>query len=163
MKYIQYDEDFTLYLNTLYLGKINLDDSEDISEYVKEVLIQLKDYYRIKLQGFYKIYVYVNKLYGMIMDIKKIEDYDDFGIDNIDLKIILKKNSEMFLKTDNYDFVKDRDCFFMKGNYYYINIESISKEYIHYVEFFDIIYKDIDKIISEAVLIRRGQNGREDV
>lgn len=154
MKFIQYDEDFTLYLNRLYIGKLNLDNSEDISEYVKEILIKLKDYYNIKLQGFYKVYVYVNKLYGIILDVRKMEDYDDFGIDSIDLKIILKKNSEMYLKTDNYDVVKDADCFFIKDNSYYINLDSVTKDYIHYVEFFDIIYRNIDKIINEAVLIR---------
>ncbi|MGN0974278.1 MAG: hypothetical protein ACI4OT_05995 [Bacilli bacterium] len=155
MKLIQYDEEYIIYLNNLYIKEISLDNSEEISEYIKKLLLKLKDYYNIELSGFYRIYVYTNKLYGIIMEIIKVEDYDDFGIDNIDLKIILKKNSELLLKTENYDLVKDIDCFFVKDGFYYINIENIDKDYIHYVEFFDIIYKDVDKIIKDAQLIRR--------
>ena len=154
MKLVQYDDKYVIYLNNLYLGSVNLDNNTNITTYVKEVLMNLNDYYHIKLNGFYKVHVYINNNYGMIMDVNKISDYDDFGIDNIELKVIINNNSKMYISTDNYDVIKNFNCFYIKDNKYYLNIDNLSN-FTKYSDFFDIIYKDFDTILLDAKMIRR--------
>ena len=155
MKLIQYDNDYVIYLNNCYLKGLDLNDTKVITEYVKDLLIKLNEYYNIRLKGFYRLYVYINEYYGIILEVIGIDNYDEFGIDDIELKVIVKNNCTMYLCTNNYDAIKDFNSFYIKNNKYYININNFTDNFINYSEFFDIIYKDIDKILMNAKYIRR--------
>ena len=155
MKLIQYDDKYIVFLNNLYLDKFNFDDSKAITERVKETIGKLNKYYSIVLKGFYKVLVYVNRCYGMIIEVLKLEEYDEYNSDSVDLKIIINNDTDIYLKTTNYDIVSEAKEFYYKNGYYYLNIKDISEGFDKYIEFFDIIYKDIDKILIDAKVIRR--------
>ena len=59
---------YNIYLNNSY---INSNNCEDIGEFIKELIVKLKDIYNIKLKGFYDIDVYINRKVGMYIEIKK--------------------------------------------------------------------------------------------
>lgn len=116
-------------------------NKDNINGYVKELIIKLKRKYRKKISGLYKANIYINKNYGIIIDLIKEEDIDFFS-DMVDLKIILHENEEMYLSFDDYFLLKQKKIFFL-NNKYYININSLNKkELLKMYEFCNIIYGD---------------------
>lgn len=114
-------------------------NKDNINGYVKELIIKLKRKYRKKISGLYKANIYINKNYGIIIDLIKEEDIDFFS-DMVDLKIILHENEEMYLSFDDYFLLKQKKIFFL-NNKYYININSLNKkELLKMYEFCNIIY-----------------------
>ena len=69
------DYNYTLYLNNLYIKDLNLDNKEDIENYLKKLFLIIKDRYDIDISGMFEIDIYVNNKYGIVIDIFK-EDLD---------------------------------------------------------------------------------------
>lgn len=114
-------------------------NKDNINGYVKELIIKLKRKYRRKISGLYNANIYINKNYGIIIDLIKEEDIDFFS-DMVDLKIILHENEEMYLSFDDYFLLRQKKIFFL-NNKYYININSLNrKELLKMYEFCNIIY-----------------------
>lgn len=155
MRLIQYDDDYVFFLNRLYIKNIDFDNNKDVTNYINGVLKKISDCYHIQLKGFYKIYVYINEIYGIILEVMKMDDYGDYDVDSVDLKIIIKNKSKFFLETSNYDIVKNMKEFYLSNNKYYFDIKYIINDFNKYIEHFDIIYKDIDKKVMKANKIRR--------
>lgn len=116
---------YNIYLNNSY---INNNCFSDMGEFIKKVIIKLKDIYNIKLKGFYSADVYINEKIGIFIKIKKKNKYD-FYMDDIDLRIYIHNNVKVYYKTDNLDIIyKYRNNIIKyKDNYFYIDISSIDK------------------------------------
>ncbi len=119
----------------------SLENKEKLVEYIKEVIINLKAYYDITLQGFYKIYAYQSK-YGLILRIICIEDLD---FETIDLKIVIRHDIDIYLKTDDYFIFQDKNLFY--EDYYYKNIKEVDNIY-KYIEYCDIYLDEENKLKS---------------
>ena len=63
---------------TIYVLKNDFLDVE-IKEYVKKMVLRLKNRFRKYISGYYKAYVYINDCYGMIIDLIKEEDFAELG------------------------------------------------------------------------------------
>lgn len=130
-----------------------------MEEYFRKIIIILRKYYGIQLIGEYNVKVYVNKFYGLIIELERIDDNNPFLTNLIDMKIIFHINSIILYEVDNYDFID-----YIKGNikkYYYKNkfyflineIDDIS--YLKLLEYSKIIYGDkVKRIMGEALIIK---------
>lgn len=121
----------------------NINDKDKLVDYIKKMIIRLKVFYNIHLQGFYKIYVYPNKKYGLIL---KIICLDDIDIDTIDLRIIIKHDINIYLKTSDYFIFQNQKLFY--ENNYYKNINDIENIY-PYIEYCDIYLDEENKIKTQ--------------
>ena len=65
MKYIFYEEDITIFIYKNIEEKLN--DKDNIEEYIKNILINIKKTYKKKISGYYIINIYQNKNYGVIL------------------------------------------------------------------------------------------------
>lgn len=79
------DEIMKIYLNKDYLKYKNYNISK-IEENFKQIFETLKYCYNIEINGFYDIDVYIDKNYGIIIEMKK-EDIDFDFYDQVDMKI----------------------------------------------------------------------------
>ena len=130
--------------NDLYIVYLYNYDN-DIKEVVKYVINELKEYYNVSYEG-YNIKIYINKYYGMILEIK--EGYISKNGINIDLKI-LSDTLFLYQVDDPLDYLEDEIYYY--DNEFYI---SAKKSNINLFENSNVVYKeDVYKIIGKGIKI----------
>ena len=146
MKLIFKDNKIIVFLNKPV--KLKEIKSED---YFKKLFINIKNKYNLKLNGYYKINVFVDKFYGSIIEIEN-EELDYYGYFNqIDMEI--KVINSTFLYQINYDYLtKD---ILEKVNIYKIKdklyIKILEQDILNkIIEYSKIIYDESAKEILKA-------------
>ncbi len=139
MKIEQTSEGFHLFLNNIYFKDVDWNEKTSIEENVRGVFVRIKNNFKVKLRGFYKIKIYPNRA-GVFMDIKKIDD-DNYDGSEINFRIIVMFNKDMYLKMDDCFYIDD-DCekIFYR-NSYYVNLEAI-ENILGVVDFGDVVLED---------------------
>ena len=134
MKIISNKEDFII-----FLVKTNLDNI-DLKEYVKKLIIKLKNKLKRYISGYYKVNVYINNYYGMIIELLKEEEYDFFK-DFVELDINIIENSKMYFEFTDYFTIINKTNIYYYNNNYYVNIDKLNKkEILKLSEYGKIIY-----------------------
>ena len=117
---------------------------KDIKKIISKVITSLKKYYNISYNN-YDIKAYINKYYGIILEIKE-GLYEYFDNININLKI-LKDTLFLYEVEDPLDYL-DNDVYYFDNNFYI----SMKKLNINLIENSNIIYgKDAYKIIGTGI------------
>lgn len=91
MKLVFCDEsDLILFLNNLSIQQINFEDREELEDYFKKLFIKLNDSYKITINGYYQIDIYLDPYYGAIIEIQKEElDYFEYDDNQVDMRICI--------------------------------------------------------------------------
>ena len=146
MKFASRGDCFTIYVLTN-----NFLDAE-IKDYVKKMVLRLKNRFRKYISGYYKAHVYINDCYGMIIDLIKEEDFDFFK-DFIELDINILYDSEMYFKFNDYFLIMNKSDIFYYDDNYYVNIKKVSKrEFLKLTEFGEIVYgNEVSRIKNKLV------------
>lgn len=152
MKIIVSDDNFIIYRlknkeNIENLGK------EEIEKYIKKTLLHIKKRYLSSISGFYNVTLYMNKKYGLILEVNKESDLDFFP-DLIDIKLKLERNALVYLKLDDYFLIKDYETYYYDNNFY-VNIDDISDiDIVKLSDYYSLIYGDsLDKIKGKLRLV----------
>ena len=135
-------EDDSLYIVRFYKDKLNdvdIYNIEDISSLFGDILIKLKDKYKVR--GFCFIEVFVNKYYGMIIEINNTEKNEN----DIDVKIRFHMDTLFMNEIYEYDMDNYDDCYLYK-NKYYSTYKSICDS--------ELIYRDTYKVIRDGIKIK---------
>lgn len=118
---------------------------EDIKLFVKTLVIRLKNKYKIPLQGYYHLDIYINKI--MILEFNQIDEYKD----EVDLNITLHLNHDILVKHENLNLIKGKSFYYKNKIYTKVEDIDIKKE----IEFIEFIYgKDVEKIKKEGALVK---------
>ena len=150
--------DFIIYLNNDYIKKYNLKLEENLQENFKKLLKKLKYLYNLELYGYYKINVYINKYYGIIIELFKEDDeYIKIFGDSLDLKILFKNDAKVYYEIEEYNkYNLDKYNIYYYNNKFYIEIiyNNNIKEYLNLLESSKIIYgTQLEKIINNLIKI----------
>lgn len=122
IKYI--DEDiFDIYIMKDRIIDIDFNSERDLEKYLKEIFKTLKNKYSITISGFYNVYIYIDKYYGIIIHLEKeCYEYYSYYKDEIDMKISVR-DSIFLYQIDN--FVKNKKIHIIDNNMYLeINSEN---------------------------------------
>lgn len=139
MKFEISEDDYIIYINK-NLYDIDLNNKEEIESYIKELIVKLKDIYHEILTGSYKVNIFENRNMGLIIEIKKQEEFNLFR-DLIDLKINIYRNSEVYLEFSDYFLISDYFDIYTYKDKYYININLFtSKKRLLLSEFYKYVY-----------------------
>ncbi len=155
----------TVYLNNKYLDKINFDLKNNVEQQFKRLFIKIKNIYDIEMSGYYEVTVYLNDIYGMIIEIEKDDDeYVKLFGDTVDMKITFKFDSSIFYKLeeyktfdiDNYDLYYYNDVFYIE----LVNNDNLEyTEYLRLLENSSIIYgNELKKIKNNAIKLKCNNN-----
>lgn len=125
---IEYQNDLLIVYLYKYIFSFN--HKEELYKEIKNLFINLIKNYHLDLNGYFKVDIYENLKYGVVLEINKIYGNSN---DFIDLKIILHHNTKFYLVMDDYHFFNNHDVI-IKDNKYYIDIEKIDN-ILKYVEF----------------------------
>ena len=142
------DINMIIFLNKKYL-KIDFNNIDESEDYFKDLFLTLKNIYNIKLNGFYYIEVFVDKNYGVILELEKEElEYIDYYDNQVDMRVTVNDSEFMYLIND-YDLNDIMEIYSFQNNLYgklKKQINSIKMGEI--LEKGKIIYKDYDKILK---------------
>lgn len=144
MKTIMDDNKIIVFLNNEKIKDINIQDENELEDYLKSIFLKLNKKYDIQLNGYYEIIVYKDNNYGIILEIVNDElDYYDY-FNQIDMKIIFSK-VDSFLYEIKYEFLtnellKNNICYRYLDKMYlkFQNMDSI--KYSNLIELSSIIY-----------------------
>lgn len=123
------------------------DDIDDIKKLLFDVFNYIVDNYDIDIQNNYNINIYINNLYGTIVEMNKI-DNDEEDVNNIGLNILFDK---LFLYEvdDPLDYIGN-DIYYY-NNKYYLNVDKVDALLL---ENSKLIYDDfVYKVLGRGVKI----------
>lgn len=126
-------QQFFIFVNSLYLSNVKY-NKEEIIDFVKALLFKLK--YRLLLQGFYKVKVYLHSKVGVFLELNQLEvaEYNY----SLDFRVIVYLDEKVYFKTEDYFVLPSCDVYYADG-YYYCNVDFIPNiERI--IEFGEFIY-----------------------
>jgi len=117
---------------------LSFDDKDKLEDEFKEVLDKLEKVYKIEIKGNYKINVYKDKIYGVILEIKKDSEYYDY-FNTIDMTINIIDSDFLYEVNDYFNNVKG-DIYLYNDKIY---LDIYSKEDLYkIIESSRVIYKE---------------------
>lgn len=139
---------------------VNLNEKKDLEKYFQDFFLKLKETYKININGFYEVNIYIDDTYGVALEIEKEDiDYLDYFNSSIDMKINKPKKTKFLYKTKDI-FLIDKKLFakfeiYLYNNDYYLCLAKKlnKKDLINILEFVDIIY-DSEFILKNAKIIK---------
>ena len=119
----------------LYHDNLDIDDIDSLNKKIKNLFVNLIKKYEINLFGYFKVSIYHNKNYGSILEIEPIY-HCEFNMSTIDLKIIIYKNTTMYLEFNDWYFDSIPKNLIVKDHKYYLDINEIDKieKYLEYAK-----------------------------
>ncbi|MDD4036389.1 MAG: hypothetical protein PHS45_03600 [Bacilli bacterium] len=153
------DNKTVLFLNKLILKNFNVDNPNYWEEYIKKLIINLRDNYDLKLNGDYSAKVYINNIYGIIIELIKLDDYFSFSDDIVDMRILFNLDSNILYEVDDYfhiDYLGNNiDKYYYDSKYYY-KIKTIDdKNLIRLSDFSKVIYgSKAEEVLKKAIKIK---------
>lgn len=141
------DDGINIYLNKQYLKNVDLNDTKTIKNIIKKINTK----YNIDIYGYIETKIYIDKNYGIIINLKKEElDYFDYFNDEIEMNIEIINDSFLYKIEDyNKDLIKDKTIYKYKDNLY-INIDKIDNINLgKIIEISEIIYGEKAQNIIE--------------
>jgi len=70
IKYID-ELTFDIYIKNNFIENIDFENKEDIEKYLKKIFKTLNQKYKIIIEGFYNITIYIDKYYGIVIHLEK--------------------------------------------------------------------------------------------
>ena len=133
------DENIVFFLNKIYLDNMDLKDENPIEKKLIKLINKIQKQYNIDLSGYYNVYIYKDKNYGLIIEMEKEKlDYLDYFNNQIELNIEIIEDTFLY-KIDNI-FTIDKTL--LEKLIIYINKDEIYlkiKENINDIELGQII------------------------
>lgn len=157
MKVVMDDDLIILYLNRFYIESIDFSDKESLQKYLKKLLLKLQDNYSLEFNGYYNITLYVDKNYGVIIEVKKEElEYLDYFGNSLEINTKILEDSFLY-EVNDIDFNDDYLVYILNDHVYIKfkkNISNVSMGFI--IENVNrIIYgKESKRIIKRAKIVR---------
>lgn len=131
------DEEFFIFVNSLYAEINNYRDKDQVVSVVKDIIIKYKS--RLKLRGFYKIKVYLDEKVGLFIEGIRLESLERSGA--LDLRVIVYFDEDIYFKTDDYFAISEvSNIRYYDGNYYCLVRDIIDINKV--VEFGEFVYGD---------------------
>lgn len=127
------EQKFFIFVNSLYLSNVEY-DKEAVIEFVKNMLLKLR--YRLSLQGFYKVKVYLHSKIGIFLELIQL-DTVDYNY-SLDFRVIVYLDEKFYFRTKEYFILPPCDIYYF-NEYYYCDVDNIS-DIFEVIEFGDFIY-----------------------
>lgn len=143
------ENNFYIYLNKYYLPDLEIDNKPCVEEYFKKMFLSLKNNHHLDIYGYYNIRVYVNKQYGIIIDVFKLSnDYFKMSGNKVDMKIMIDSDNKFLYEIDDYFYISKYKKYikniYIKDGKYYVELRDNVDDgfYLHLIEHSNIIFND---------------------
>ena len=159
MKVVVNDENnIVVYINNFHVDKVIFKEKEELEKYFLQLFNRLKKFYRIILQGYYDIKVYIDKFYGIIIQMKRDSiDYCDYFGNQIDMRITIEDNDSFLYHIDDIfsidsKILKKVNIIRYKNNFYVKIIKPLENmEFAKLLENSTIIYDyEVNNVLKKG-------------
>lgn len=143
-------DNYRIFINKHFFKELDMSEKEQIVDFVKTVILQKRK--SLNLRGFYKVLVYLNKKVGMFIELSKLEDSSYFN--NLDLRVIVNNDSEIYFETEDYFLIQNcKDVRFFNGNFYALLNDDIDN-ILKIIEFGRLIYgEDVINLLANGIVL----------
>ena len=143
-------DNYSIFLNSGFMKGMDVNNKEELINFIKNFVFKIKN--KLNLRGFYKIRVFSHDKVGVFLDVIKLDDIDLSN--NLDLRIIIMNDAEIFFETDDYDVIADyNEKRYFDGKFYCI-VDDLFDKIFEKVEWGRFIYgKDVVMILSKGIII----------
>lgn len=153
MKIIFDNEKVILYLNKFMTKDLDFKDMNNLELYFKNLFIKLREIYNIKINGFYYVYVFIDNLYGIVLELEKEDlDFFDYDENDVDMHIVLQNVNFLYEIEDIFDrygLYEYLDIYFYKDKYYGKIKSNIDNTlYMNLIEISNLIYKGTNEVLK---------------
>ncbi|MBR1377244.1 MAG: hypothetical protein IJ565_05515 [Bacilli bacterium] len=142
------DDNIIVFLNKYITKDLDYKDKKVLETELRNIFDKLKNYYNIKIKGYYDVYIYIDFNYGAILELKEDDlgylEYDDTLID----MRIMVNNIEMLYKVDDILLLDiPYNLYLYKGNFYIEPLDRVNNISMgKLLENSEIIYKGVEDI-----------------
>ena len=145
---IELNQDITIiYLKKEIMGLLDFNNVDSLEEYLRKLICNLKNIYNIDIKGFYNIKIYIDNLYGAILELEAEDlDYGDY-FNQIEMRII-PIYTDFLYQIDDYLFNLGKLYLYKNNIYLKANKDISYKDYIRVMDYAKIVYNNTDKIID---------------
>lgn len=135
---IKSENDLVVFLNNKYIESIDFDDRNNLETYFRTLFLKLKNIYGINISGYYNINVYINKYFGVILEMfrEPLECFEYYN--SIDMQVNIIKDCEFLYQIN--DFYDNQKLYFYK-NKLYLRISN------------EISFMELGKLLENGVLV----------
>lgn len=144
-----------IYLKKQLIDTIDFTKKNELEKYFKELFLKLKEYYNIKINGYYNINVYIDEFYGVVLELQKEElDYYDYFDNQVDMHILTEEVQFLYLIED-YFIINELNIsklYYYKDKYYIL--PNINTDYNYLLENSEVVYKNTKEIIKFGRVIK---------
>lgn len=144
------DLGYDIFINNAYFKDISFENKEHVNIILKKLFNYIEEKYKIKFHGFYKVKIYPNKV-GIFMEIIKLDD-DVYQAHDIDFRVVIIYNKDMYFKYEDY-FLFDNEHVFFYKEYYYLDIKYIDN-FTKYADMGSVVFID-DIDYSKCIDIKK--------
>ena len=125
MKVAMENDLIILYLNKYYIKNIDFSNKEILQKYIKNLFIKLQKKYDLVFNGYYNLNLYVDKNYGVIIEIKQEElEYLDYFGPSLEVNTNVFEDSFLYEINDIDDFDKNFFMTYILKDHIYIKIKE---------------------------------------
>ena len=79
---------FIIYLKKVIINSVDFNRREELEDYFKSLFVKLKRIYNVDIKGYYNIKVFIDKYYGVVLEIKKEDvEYYSYFDNSVDMRI----------------------------------------------------------------------------
>jgi len=143
---------FRLNISKDDIGNIDIFDYDDVKSFIYKML--KKHITKYNLKGLLFLDIYIDNYYGMIIDIKKKDNF--LQKEYVEVKITFHLNNIFLYKVDYFDVIentniKHQKIYYYKDNYYLEIINEVSdNDYLKLIEISNINYNNNEEIIKKG-------------
>lgn len=151
MKLEYFNNNIVVYLKREKIQNIDFKDIDELEEYFKDLFIKIKQVIDIEVNGFYKIDIYMDKYYGVVLEIKREDlEYIDYYDSGIDMRIYVHESTFLYKIKDYFDVTqlleKSKLHLYKRSLYLELKSDLSNIEKAKLLEKSTIIYKTEDII-----------------
>lgn len=145
---IDFNQDkIIIYLKKETINNLDFDNIDDLEKYLKELILKLKNIYNIDIKGFYNIKVFIDNIYGVVLELEAENlDYGDY-FNQIEMRII-PIYTEFLYEVDDYLNLFGSLYVYKKKIFLKLNKNIPYKDYIKVMDYAKIVYNNTDNIIK---------------
>ena len=148
------DNNIIVFLNKFYIQNIDFSNRENIEKNFRNIFLKLKYVYGLDIKGYYNIDIYMDELYGAVLEIEHEDiEYFDYFDSKVDMRINVISDYTFLYKINDIlgidkETLKKTIVYFFRNQYYLkLKDEFNNYELGNILENSELIYGDITRDI----------------
>lgn len=148
------DDNIIVFLNKFYIQNIDFNNRENIEKNFRNIFLKLKHVYGLDIKGYYNIDIYMDEVYGAVLEIEHEDiEYFDYFDNKVDMRVNVISDYPFLYKINDIlridKEILKKVVIYLFRNQYYLKLEDEFNNFElgNILENSELIYGDITRDI----------------